>query len=56
MCSITRAPILISRSLIVANSALANELASGNGHAYHEHQPKRGGVQQEANLIGRRVR
>ena len=53
MCSITRAPILIRRSRIVANWQLANGLVRGCAHAMH--QPERGSMENEPHLIGGRV-
>jgi pimeloyl-ACP methyl ester carboxylesterase len=46
MCSITRAPILIRRSRIVANSAVASGLARDRG-AHAMYPPERSGVEYE---------
>src|SRR5215469_1999928 len=52
--SITRAPSLISRRRMVANSAFASACAVGDRIAQREHEPIGSGVQDEAHLIGER--
>ena len=54
-CSITRAPILTRRSLMVANSHLASGFAPRDRGAHAMHQPERGGVEDEPHLIGGRA-
>src|ERR1700719_62992 len=54
ICSITRAPILISRSRSVANSQRASGLAVGSLSARHA-SAACGGVENEAHLIGARA-
>jgi hypothetical protein len=50
-CSMTRAPILIRRSRMVANSAFASG-AARNGVAHGEHQPVRNGVERKPRVSG----
>jgi hypothetical protein len=54
VCSITRAPILIRRFRIVANSQLASGWCEDRG-AHAVHQPERSGVENQPHLIGRRA-
>jgi hypothetical protein len=51
-CSITRAPTLIRRFRMVANSALARAGLWDRG-AHAMHQPERGGVENEPHLASR---
>ena len=53
--SITRAPIFIRRSRIVANSAPASGVCPGDRGAHGVHQPERGSVENEPHLIGGRA-
>ena len=55
ICSITRAPILIRRSRIVANSAPASGLVARDRGAHAVHQPERSSVKNEPYLIGDRA-